>query len=56
MAEDNPYRIPLEDLEASALVDDEDQVEEHDVTPPADPEAFARYQHLGSHTRPPYTR
>jgi hypothetical protein len=29
----SPYRVPLADLEASAHVPDEDQVEEQDVTP-----------------------
>ena len=48
MPDPSPYRVSIDDLEASARVDDEDQVEEHDVTPPADPDAFEKYQHVGS--------
>ena len=53
MTEESPYRVSLEELEASVRVDDEDQVEEHDVTPPADPDAFEKYQHVGSVLRRP---
>ena len=44
---ESPYDIPLEELVDSARVDEEDLVEEHDVTPPSDPNAFEKYRWIG---------
>jgi hypothetical protein len=46
------YRVRLQDLERSAHVAPEDLVEEHDVTPPADPDTYDQNGHLPGQVRP----
>ena len=48
----SPYKVRLADLERSVHVDPEDLVEEHDVTPPQDPDAYEQNSHLPGNVRP----
>ena len=48
----SPYKVRLTDLERSVHVASEDLVEEHDVTPPQDPDAYEQNSHLPGNVRP----